>query len=122
MLGCDYELTSIGYFEPRISNSTLPLADFWSTLFELLLPIWPARTTLPSYPEYPLGDAWPVPALDKSLEGKKREEGDALVPFHKLTQWLCYSLVEGIESEARWKVDRGRGQTGLPEVRSRIEK
>lgn len=106
------------YFEPRICNSTLPLADFWSTLFELLLPIWPARTTLPSYPNYPLGDAWPVPALDKSFEGKKREEGDALVPFHKLTQWLCYSLVEGIESEAGWKVDRGRGQTGLPEYRN----
>jgi len=40
------------------------------------------------------------------------------VPFHKLTQWLCYSLVEAIESEGGWKVDRGRGQTGLPEYRN----
>ncbi|WVQ79123.1 hypothetical protein IAT38_001218 [Cryptococcus sp. DSM 104549] len=108
------------YFEPKITNSTLPLTAFWSTLFDLLLPIWPARTSLPSYPTFPLGDVWQCPSLSAALdaEGKKREEGDDYVPFHKLTQWLCYSLVESIESEAGWKVERGRGQTGLPEYRN----
>lgn len=108
------------YFQKQLpsGSSTLPLTLLWSTLFELLLPIWPARTSLSSHPEHPLGDVWPCPSLDKAIEqsGKNREEGDNLVAFHKLTQWLCYSLVEGIESEAGWKVDRGRGQTGLPEV------
>jgi hypothetical protein len=42
------------------------------------------------------------------------------VPFHKLTQWLCYSLLEPIESVAGWKVERGDGQTGLPEVSLRV--
>lgn len=42
------------------------------------------------------------------------------MPFHKLTQWLCYSLVDAIESEAGWKVDKGLGQTGLPEVSTRL--
>ncbi|WWD16515.1 hypothetical protein CI109_100942 [Kwoniella shandongensis] len=108
------------YFEPLIANSTLPLSQFWSTLFDLLLPIWPARTSLPSYPDQLLGDAWPCAALSRSLDGagSPREEGDDFVPFHKLTQWLCYSLVEAIESEAGWKVVRGRGQTGLPEYRN----
>jgi hypothetical protein len=65
-----------------------------------------------------LGDVWPCPSLDKALaaSGKERTEGDSLVPFHKLTQWMCYSLIEPIENVAGWKVDKGRGQTGLPEV------
>lgn len=46
----------------------------------------------------------------------EQKEGDDVIPFHKLTQWLCYSLVEAIENEAGWRVVRGRGQTGLPEV------
>ncbi|ORY24384.1 hypothetical protein BCR39DRAFT_547008 [Naematelia encephala] len=105
---------------PATTPQTLPLSTLWSTLFDLLLPIWPARTTLATYPDMPLGDAWPCPALDKALtaQGKPRKDGDFLVPFHKLTQWLCYSLVEAIESDAGWKVDRGRGQTGLPEYRN----
>ncbi|WVR03814.1 hypothetical protein IAU60_000810 [Kwoniella sp. DSM 27419] len=106
------------YFSSRIQDATLPLKDFWSTLFDLLLPIWPSRTTLPSHPSEPLGDVWPCPSLAKSLDPSKREEGDDMVPFHKLTQWLCYSLVEAIESQAGWKVDGGRGQTGLPEYRN----
>ncbi|ODN76668.1 hypothetical protein L202_05310 [Cryptococcus amylolentus CBS 6039] len=110
----------IQYFGDKITDNILPLADFWSTLFELLLPIWPSRTTLPSYPDEALGDVWPCAALSSALDqaGAGRTEGDDLVPFHKLTQWLCYSLVEGIESQTGWKVERGRGQTGLPEYRN----
>ena len=108
----------VEYFESRYPSSStpfiLPLTTLWTTLFELLLPIWPSRTTLPTFPSYTLGDVWPCQSLARSL--KKKNEGDDLVPFHKLTQWLCYSLVEGIESEAAWRVDRGKGQTGLPEV------
>jgi len=107
-----------GYFQSRFPSTstpyTLPLTILWSTLFDLLLPIWPSRTTLPSHPDFALGDVWPCPSLARSL--KERKEGEDLVPFHKLSQWLCYSLVEPIESQARWKVERGRGQTGLPEV------
>ncbi|KIR55380.1 hypothetical protein I315_01966 [Cryptococcus gattii Ru294] len=107
------------YFEPKVKDS-LRLSDFWSTLFDLVLPIWPSRVTLPSHPTYPLGDVWPCKSLSKSLDqaGKERKEGDDFVPFHKLTQWLCYSLVDAIESETGWKVDKGLGQTGLPEYRN----
>lgn len=123
ILACQTEVDNpvIEYFEPKVKDS-LPLSDFWSTLFDLLLPIWPSRVTLPSHPTYPLGDVWPCTSLSRSLDqaGIDREEGDDFVPFHKLTQWLCYSLVDAIESEAGWKVDKGLGQTGLPEVSTRL--
>jgi hypothetical protein len=104
------------YLEPQLKDKVLPLTLFWDTLFALLAPIWPARTTLPSAPGEVLGDVWPCPSLARSRT--TREEGDDLVPFHKLTQWLCYSLLEPIESSAGWRVDRGAGQTGLPEYRN----
>lgn len=112
-------LSSAGMSRPgdlldRLSNP-LQLSDLWSTLFALLLPIWPSRTTLPSHPTEALGDIWPCPALERHL-GPDAEEGASLVPFHKLTQWLCYSLVEAIEGTAGWTIIKGRGQTGLPEV------
>lgn len=47
------------------------------------------------------------------------------MPFHKLTQWLCYSLVEAIEGTAGWTVatsvkgyEGEPSQTGLPEYRN----
>lgn len=111
------------YFEPKLQTGTggkpvLSLEAFWATLFDLLSPIWPSRTTLPTHPDYVLGDVWVAPSLARSLDkrGAARIEGDDLVPFHKLTQWLCYSLIEPIEGVAKWAVDRGAGQTGLPEV------
>ncbi|BEJ16131.1 hypothetical protein CspHIS471_0507360 [Cutaneotrichosporon sp. HIS471] len=105
------------FLRPQLkSGNVLPLTLFWDTLFALLAPIWPARTTLSSAPGEVLGDVWPCPSLARSCATRK--EGDDLVPFHKLTQWLCYSLLEPIESSAGWHVDRGVGQTGLPEYRN----
>ena len=37
-----------------------------------------------------LGDCWPCSALGDA-------SADALVPFHKLSQWLSYSLVEPLQ-------------------------
>lgn len=108
------------YFEPKLGpNKTLNLDLFWQTLFELLGPIWPARTTLPGS-DAVLGDVWPCPSLDRSLGSENRKLGDSLVPFHKLTQWLCYSLIEPIQDQAGWTVrsSSGNEQTGLPEYRN----
>lgn len=52
----------------------------------------------------PMGDVWPHPAL-------------GLVPFHKLSQWLSYSLVEPLEG-AGVKVSDLDRLTGLPEYRN----
>lgn len=58
-----------------------------------------------------LGDVWPCPSLARVHPEKA---GD-LVAFHKLTQWLCYSLLEPIRSVAGVEVV-GDEMTGLPEV------
>jgi hypothetical protein len=51
-----------------------------------------------------MGDVWKHPAI-------------GLVPFHKLSQWLSYSLVEPIEG-AGLKVVELDALTGLPEYRN----
>ena len=45
-------------------------------------------------------------------------EGDELVPFHKLTGWTTYSLIEPIEKILGWRFDGLEDMTGLPEYRN----
>lgn len=79
------------------------LSALWDALVTGLAPIWPAtRTKLHGVN---MGDVWPISLL-----------GGDLVPFHKLTQWMCYSLVEVFERVGNWSIV-GSGLTGLPEYR-----
>lgn len=96
----------------RIHISTL-----WTVLIDGLAPIWPqTRTQLGGTS---LGDVWPCSALAKaSNPDKSSSDGDDLVPFHKLSQWLAYSLIEPIEKVMRWKVEGLEDLTGLPEYRN----
>jgi hypothetical protein len=73
-------------------------------LLDVLGPIWPGRLTLEGVP---LGDAWRHPAIP----------GDGIVPFHKLSQWLAYSLIEPLERAGR-RVGGLDALTGLPEYRN----
>jgi hypothetical protein len=59
----------------------------------------------------PLGDCWPHPAAGGAGANA------SLVPFHKLTQWLAYSLVEPLQW-AGVAVDGQEALTGLPEYRN----
>jgi uncharacterized protein DUF1688 len=80
-------------------------------LRELLLhlgPIWPSRLTLGGIA---LGDCWRHPAIHRD------DPTDQLVPFHKLSQWLAYSLIEPLE-EAGIAVTSVDGLTGLAEYRN----
>ena len=70
--------------------------------------IWPGRLTLGGLQ---LGDTWQHPAID--VAGPTR----ALMPLHKLSQWLTYSLIEPLE-EAGLKVTDIDGLTGLAEYRN----
>ena len=62
--------------------------DLFGELQRLIGPIWPDRLTLNGVN---LGDTWPHPKAGG--EGA----GAGLVPFHKLCQWMCYSLLEPAE-------------------------
>jgi len=70
--------------------------------------IWPSRLTLGGVA---LGDTWrhPLIAPDSTTAG--------LVPFHKLSQWLTYSLIEPLEWAGVSVIDIDE-LTGLPEYRN----
>ncbi|OAL26466.1 hypothetical protein AYO20_10134 [Fonsecaea nubica] len=78
-----------------LQNSTdskiLDFAFLWQTLQQLLLPVWPENR--PHIDGRPIGDAWPLRVLAQRAKatGDERLTGP-IQPFHKLTQWLAYSL------------------------------
>jgi hypothetical protein len=100
--------------ESKLENDArrVPIAALWHVLISGLAPIWPTdRTTLAGVP---LGDVWPC----DSLRTTTAEEWEALVPFHKLTGWTTYSLVEPMEKILGWKFEGIEQLTGLPEYRN----
>ena len=77
-------------------------------LLEALGPIWADRLVVDGLP---LGDCWRHPAI------RRPDPSDGLVPLHKLSQWLAYSLIEPLE-EAGIEVVEIDGLTGLAEYRN----
>ncbi|KDQ54086.1 hypothetical protein JAAARDRAFT_38699 [Jaapia argillacea MUCL 33604] len=89
----------------------VPIAALWHALIEGLAPIWPDRLTLGGVS---LGDVWPCNALKASAAS----EEDTFVPFHKLTGWITYSLIEPMQKLLHWEFDGIEDMTGLPEYRN----
>jgi hypothetical protein len=77
-------------------------------LLEGLGPIWPGRIEIAGVN---LGDVWAHPAAG----GTGPAAG--LVPFHKLSQWLAYSLFEPL-TRAGFSITQSGALTGLPEYRN----
>lgn len=71
-------------------------------------PIWPSRITLDGVA---LGDCWRHPALTTD------DATNGLVPLHKLSQWLSYSLIEPLQRAGLTVADID-GLTGLAEYRN----
>jgi hypothetical protein len=90
------------YWVVRREKLTAP--DILRMLLQLLGPIWPGRISLGGIP---LGDCGRHPAVP----------GAGFVPFHKLSQWLTYSLVEPLEAAGLPVAEIDR-LTGLPEYRN----
>ena len=59
-----------------------------------------------------LGDTWHHPCI------KAKYSCDGYVPFHKLAQWLCYSLFEPLQELSSIKIEDINKLTGLPEYRN----
>jgi hypothetical protein len=86
----------------------LPAARILETLLDGFAPIWPAGLTVDGVA---LGDAGRHPAAVAP------DRSNGIVPFHKLSQWLTYSLLEPFEA-AGLAVTELDDLTGLPEYRN----
>ncbi|KAF8352139.1 hypothetical protein F5887DRAFT_15054 [Amanita rubescens] len=95
-------------------TTILPFTALWNVLISGLGNMWPSHTKIG---ETSLGDVWPCPAL-KEAAGNQKGEGDDFVPFHKLSQWLAYSLIEVLERTLNWRIVGKEDLTGLPEYRN----
>ena len=83
-------------------------AQILRALLDAFSAIWPSGQ---QFEGVPVGDAWPHP-----LAGGTGASG-GWVPFHKLSQWLTYSLLEPFEW-AGVAVSGLDALTGLPEYRN----
>jgi hypothetical protein len=82
--------------------------EILSQLLRHFGPIWPSRLALGGVP---LGDCWRHPSLAVP------DATNGLVPLHKLSQWLAYSLIEPLQW-AGISVTDIDGLTGLAEYRN----
>ncbi len=100
-----------GLYDLLITDAAAPTIaahDILAVLLATLSPIWPADNTIDGEP---LGDCWrhgAVPGLGATA---------GWMPFHKLSQWLTYSLLEPF-TWAGVQVTGIDALTGLPEYRN----
>jgi hypothetical protein len=89
-------------------DGKLPAPVILTELLQQLGPIWPSRLTLGGIA---LGDCWRHPAMTTA------DATSGLVPLHKLSQWLAYSLIEPLQRSGIDVTDID-GLTGLAEYRN----
>lgn len=97
----------LDYLTKRYGD-TLDAGTLLTEVLESVGSIWPGRVALA---DTNLGDVWCHPALPNTAPGTN------LVPFHKLSQWLTYSLVEPL-TVAGVRVTNLNALTGLAEYRN----
>ncbi len=93
---------------PISNEKTIKASDILQAVLIGLGPIWPGRL---SFHGVNLGDTWQHPKI------KAPDDTTGLIPFHKLSQWLTYSLLEPLE-EIGITVTGMDELTGLAEYRN----
>lgn len=101
-----------GLFDAMVDRADdrdrLPAPTILEVLLEALGPVWRDR---PSLGGVDLGDCWMHPAI------RRDDATNGLMPIHKLSQWLSYSLVEPLQT-AGVEITDLDGLTGLAEYRN----
>ncbi|KAI8391759.1 uncharacterized protein BYT42DRAFT_557995 [Radiomyces spectabilis] len=98
----------VDYLLPNLQDNKVHLDKLWEVVMGLAA-MWPGRLAINGVQ---LGDVWPCDCL------KDQGNFENLVPFHKLSQWLTYSLVEALETTLGITVEGTEKLTGLPEYRN----
>lgn len=110
----------------------VPMPVLWNVLMTGLAPIWPpSRTAINGVS---LGDAWPCSSMPQPAQSPSsptfspfpnttgQANGvapwESILPFHKLTQWLTYSLMQPMQSVMKMQFAGQELLTGLPEYRN----
>jgi Protein of unknown function (DUF1688) len=96
----------VDYLLKTYPNKKIEAEDLLKVVLHGLGGIWPGRIIMN---DTNLGDTWRHPALAEGWEG--------FVPFHKLSQWMTYSLLEPLE-EMGFKIINLNKLTALAEYRN----
>jgi Protein of unknown function (DUF1688) len=96
------------YLGTQASTGKLPAAAILNALLFSLATVWPSQLSLDGVG---LGDCSYHSAIVYD------DETSGFVPFHKLSQWLAYSLIEPMQW-AGFEITGIDGLTGLPEYRN----
>jgi hypothetical protein len=79
----------VDYLVAQAIDNQLSAETVFAAVLAGFSPIWPGRVTLAGVN---LGDVWPHSGLPDTGCGSQ------LLPFHKLSQWLTYSLLEPLQA------------------------
>ncbi|KAH6658725.1 hypothetical protein BKA67DRAFT_220491 [Truncatella angustata] len=117
---------------PTTQASSMPiviLPVLWNVLMNGLAPIWPASRT--AIDGVSLGDAWSCSSMPQTAPTPSSPSfspfpnsqpptaaWESILPFHKLTQWLTYSLMQPMQSLLKIHFAGAEMLTGLPEYRN----
>ncbi|WP_421656207.1 URC4/urg3 family protein [Leptothermofonsia sp. ETS-13] len=107
----------VNYLLDQTVQGQLTASTVLQAVLEGLGNIWSGRITLAGVN---LGDVWPHPALSPqttSPHSPLPTPYPTLIPFHKLSQWLTYSLLEPLQ-EIGVEIIELDALTGLPEYRN----
>ena len=96
------------YLSNRQVGGAVESRDILIALLNGIGPIWPDGEWLG---EIPIGDVGHHDSIFR------KDITNGVIPFHKLSQWMTYSLIEPLE-EAGVRVINLDGLTGLPEYRN----
>lgn len=96
----------LDYFSEQFPTGKLPAVRILRAVQDGFGPIWPARLHLNGIN---MGDVWPYAPFGQGTR--------ALVPFHKLSQWMTYSLFEPL-LEGGLHITHTAELTGLAEYRN----
>ncbi|OCL05529.1 DUF1688-domain-containing protein [Glonium stellatum] len=108
----------VDYMMKTANNSLkLDVNILWDVLQDLLIPVWPKDRTMIA--GFPIGDAWPLSTLQSRVElPRAGDNTGSIQPFHKLTQWLTYSLMVPFQRVLGVQWISTESLTGLPEYRN----